>query len=203
MIPRAPGWRWRSISKIFSTTSLSLKTSIRSFSTSEQITQTKRAGATEAMLTEAETSRSSARSSTNIAGLKSPPEIRRRKNKQHTWEDSDEASRFHKAECRYWSGGLDDGPSGADARPRAGESGLQGVRRSAPRLPDRCGDGKSGKEARGRHQRAPLGPDVSVHAARRREGNHRTDADRRRPDAARQRGIHGSHRRRHQCRQHA
>src|SRR5260370_3173886 len=137
MIPRARGWRWRSISKILSTTLLSLKASIRSFATSEQITHTKRAGTTEAMLTEAETSRSSARSSTNIAGLKSPPEIRRRKNKQHIWEDSDEASRFHKAECRYWSGGFVDGPTCADARPRAGENGPHGGRRAAPPLPDR------------------------------------------------------------------
>src|SRR5260370_31191978 len=135
MIPRAPGWRWRSISKIFSTTSLSLKTSIRSFSTSEQITQTKRAGATEAMLTEAETSRSSARSSTNIAGLKSPPEIRRRKNKQHIWEDSDEASRFHKAECRYWSGGVDDRPSPADPPPPPGQTRPPAVPPSHPALP--------------------------------------------------------------------
>ena len=62
---------------------------------------------------------------------------------------------------------------------------------------------ESGQETRSGDQRAALGPDVSVDAARRREGNHRADANRRDPNSARQRGLHGTDRRRHQRRQHA
>src|ERR1700675_4722326 len=112
-----------------------------------------RTGAMEAMPTEAETSRSSARSPINIVGLESPSDVRQRKNKQHIWEHSDEASRFHKAECRNWSGGFDDRPCGAVARTCAGKIGLQGIRGPAPRLPDRGAAGKFSEKAACPHKR--------------------------------------------------
>src|ERR1700694_4793504 len=69
---------------------------------------------------------------------------------------------------------------------------FQGIRRSTPRLSNRGGDRESGQEAGGRDKWAALGPDVSVDATGRRERDHRTDEDRRRPLLPRQRRVVGA-----------
>src|SRR6202048_2072792 len=174
MIRRGQGPRWNSISKVFSTISPPRKTSIRSSSTGE--------------------ANSSRRGREKRSRAKEANLITKFLGGSH------ETSRFHKVECWVWGGG-DACPAIAGAR--TDKINIQGIRRSAPRLSDRGGDREFGQKTRSCHQRAALDPDVSLDAVGRREGDHRTDPDRRHPDVACQRRSHGADRRRYQRRQHA
>src|SRR5450631_2394398 len=166
MIAQAQESQWTAISTVFSAISPSRKTSIRSVSTNK------------------------ARIAIWLQKKAAQRICDRRKiNNDIPGRNLNETPRLHEVKRRSWGSGDADATI---ASARASKIGFQSVRRAAPRLPHRGRDRESGQEARGCHQRAALGPDVSIDAARRRERDHRTDSDRCDPDVARQRRDDGT-----------